>query len=245
MTFTHGFADNNGLRMYYEVHGEAVPGQPPPHRRELRRGYPRRAGPAQGGLDRRAGIQRRRPYRPRAGTCVPAVVRCLIAASTFASRDAVPDEFWDRMASATLDDEPATYQDEDRRLNPEPGHLERQFELDSRRILDFPGWSDKELGTIAARTLVVAGDRDIVTAAYAERLAGLIPGARLLIVPAGHGDYLGERDASRGDLRTMHATVPLLLRFLGGVAGRRRARAASTGAAGSPRPRGQDPAAQG
>ena len=29
MTFTHGFADNNGLRMYYEVHGRTVPGQPP------------------------------------------------------------------------------------------------------------------------------------------------------------------------------------------------------------------------
>ena len=29
MTFTHGYADNNGLRMYYEVHGRAVPGQPP------------------------------------------------------------------------------------------------------------------------------------------------------------------------------------------------------------------------
>ena len=29
MTFTHGYADNDGLRMYYEVHGRAVPGQPP------------------------------------------------------------------------------------------------------------------------------------------------------------------------------------------------------------------------
>ncbi|WP_251042251.1 hypothetical protein [Arthrobacter sp. ISL-69] len=42
----------------------------------------------------------------------------------------------------------------------------------------------------------------------------LIPGARLLIVPGGHGDYLGEQAASGGDLRTMHATVPFLLRFL-------------------------------
>ncbi len=290
MTFTHGFADNNGLRMYYEVHGEAVPGQPPlllvpgggstigtnfselipllaatrqviaveeeghghtqPTSRPLT--AENSAGDILAVLDQlKVGSIDVLGFSAGGHTALalalarPAVVRCLIAASTFASRDAVPDEFWDRIASATLDDEPATYQDEDRRLNPEPGHLERQFELDSRRILDFPGWSDKELGTIAARTLVVAGDRDIVTAAYAERLAGLIPGARLLIVPAGHGDYLGERDASRGDLRTMHATVPLLLRFLGGVAGRRRARAASTGAAGSPRPRGQDSAAQG
>jgi hypothetical protein len=45
-------------------------------------------------------------------------------------------------------------------------------------------------------------------------MAGVIPGARLPIVPGGHGDYLGEQAASGGDLRTMHATVPFLLRFL-------------------------------
>ncbi|MBN3497830.1 alpha/beta fold hydrolase [Arthrobacter pascens] len=145
----------------------------------------------------------------------PAVVRRLIAASTFVSRDAVPDEFWDGMAKATLADMPDTYKDADRRLNPEPGHLERLFELDRRRILDFPGWSDEQLGTITAATLVVSADRDVVTAEYAARMAGVIPGARLLIVPGGHGDYLGEQAASGGDLRTMHATVPFLLRFLG------------------------------
>ena len=42
-----------------------------------------------------------------------------------------------------------------------------------------------------------------------------IPGARLLIVPGGHGDYLGEQAASGGDRRKMHATVPFLQRFLG------------------------------
>ena len=144
----------------------------------------------------------------------PAVVRRLIAASTFASRDAVPDEFWDAMAKATLADMPDTYKDADRLLNPDPGHLERLFELDHRRILDFAGWSDDELGTITAPTLVVSADRDIVTAGYAARMAGAIPDARLLIVPGGHGDYLGEQAASGGDLRTMHATVPFLLRFL-------------------------------
>ena len=127
----------------------------------------------------------------------------------------MPDEFWDGMAKATLDDMPDTYKDADRRLNPEPGHLERLFELDRQRILGFAGWSDDELGTITAPTLVVSADRDVVTAGYAARMAGAIPGSRLLIVPGGHGDYLGEQAASGGDLRTMHATVPFLLRFLG------------------------------
>lgn len=260
MTFTHGFADNNGLRMYYEVHGQAVPGQPPlllipgggstigTNFSEL---IPLLAGQRQVIAVEEEGHGRTQPTsRPltaenSAGDVLavldrlnvesvdvlgfsagghtalalalarPAAVRRLIAASTFASRDAVPDAFWDGMAKATPDDMPDTYKDADRHLNPEPGHLDRLFELDRQRILDFPGWSDDELGTITAPTLVVSADRDVVTAGYAARMAGVIPGARLLIVPGGHGDYLGEEAASGGDLRTMHAAVPFLLQFLG------------------------------
>lgn len=259
MTFTHGYADNNGLRMYYEVHGQAVPGQPP---LVLIPGGGSTIGTNFAGLIPLLAEQRqviaveeeghgrtqptRRPltaensagdilavldqltvetvdvlgFSAGGHTAValalgrPAAVRRLIVASTFVSRDAVPDEFWDGMARATLDDMPDTYKDADRLLNPGPGHLERLFELDKQRILNFPGWSADELGAITAPTLVVSADRDVVTAEYAARMAGFIPGARLLIVPGGHGDYLGEQAASGGDLRTMHATVPLLLRFL-------------------------------
>lgn len=261
MTFTYGYADNNGLRMYYEVHGEAVPGQPPlllipgggstigtnfgelipllaEHRQVIaveEEGHGRTqptarpltaensAGDILAVLEQLT-VEAADVLGFSAGghTAValalrrPAAVRRLIVASTFVGRDAVPAEFWDGMAKATLDDMPDTYKDADRLLNPAPGHLERLFELDRRRILDFPGWSDEELRTITAATLVVSGDRDIVTADYAARMAGVIPGARLLIVPGGHGDYLGEQAASGGDLRTLHATVPFLLRFLDG-----------------------------
>ena len=261
MTFTHGFADNNGLRMYYEVHGREVPGRPPlllipgggstigtnfaeliPLLAEQRQviaveeeGHGRTqptsrpltaensAGDILAVLDQ-LNVETVDVLGFSAGghTAValalgrPSTVRRLVAASTFVSRDAVPDEFWDGMAKATLADMPDTYKDADHLLNPEPGHLERLFELDRQRILDFPGWSDGELGTITAPTLVVSADRDVVTAGYAARMASLIPGARLLIVPGGHGDYLGEQAASGGDLRTMHATVPFLLRFLDG-----------------------------
>jgi hypothetical protein len=69
-----------------------------------------------------------------------------------------------------------------------PGHLDRLFELDRQRILDVAGWPDEHMGTITAPTLVVVADRDVLPA---------------------------EQAASGGDLRTVHATVPFLLRFLG------------------------------
>jgi pimeloyl-ACP methyl ester carboxylesterase len=260
-TFSHGYADNNGLRMYYEVHGEAFAGRPPlllipgggstigtnfselipllaehrqviaveeeGHGRTQPTSRPLTAENSAGDIlavlgDLNVETVDVLGFSAGGHTAIalalarPAAVRRLIAASTFVSRDAVPEEFWDGMATATLEDMPDTYKDADRLLNPEPGHLERLFELDRRRILDFPGWSDDELGTVTAPTLVVCGDRDIVTAAYADRMATLIPGARLLVVPGGHGDYLGEQAASVGDLRTMHATAPFLMLFLDG-----------------------------
>ena len=259
MSFTHGYADNHGLRMYYEVHGRPVPGQPPlllipgggstigtnfgelipllvknfqviaveeeGHGRTQPTGRPltaeNSAGDIRAVLDQLAvetvdvlGFSAGGHTALALAIGQPTPVRRLIAASTFANRDAVPLEFWDGMATATLDDMPAIYKDADRLLNPEPGHLERLFELDRRRILDFTGWTDNELGTITASTLVVSADRDVVTPAYAARMAAAIPGARLLVVPGGHGDYLGEAGASGGDLRSMRATVPFLLRFL-------------------------------
>jgi pimeloyl-ACP methyl ester carboxylesterase len=260
VSFAQGYADNQGLRMYFEVHGDAVPGQPPlllipgggstigtnfaelipllaeqrqviaveeeGHGRTQPTSRPLTAENSAG--DIRTVLDQLRfetvdvlGFSAGGHTALalalgrPDVVRRLIVASTFASRDAVPGEFWAGMAKATLDDMPDTYKDADRRLNPKPGHLERLFELDRRRILDFAGWSSDELGTIEAPTLVVSGDRDVVSAEYAARMALAIPGARLLIVPGGHGDYLGEQAASGGDLGTMHATVPFLLRFLG------------------------------
>lgn len=144
----------------------------------------------------------------------PAIVRRLIAASTFASRDAMVDEFWVGMEKATVEDMPDAYKEADRRLNPDPLHLERLFELDSQRTLTFPGWSDAELGTITAPTLVLSADRDVIRPEHAVRMSRAIPGARLMIVPGNHGDYLGELGASDGDMWTMRATVPYLLRFL-------------------------------
>ena len=54
----------------------------------------------------------------------------------------------------------------------------------------------------------------MVTAGHAVRMFRAIPGARLLIVPGGHGDYLGEQAASGGDMRTMLMRFPSCCGFL-------------------------------
>ena len=63
-------------------------------------------------------------------------------------------------------------------------------------------------------TLLVAGDRDVVRPEHVVAMARLIPDARLLVLPAVHGDFLGEALAAGGDHAAMEMTLPWLLRFL-------------------------------
>ena len=144
----------------------------------------------------------------------PELVGRLIVASSFSRRDAMIDGFWDGMSAGTLADMPQLYQDADLALNGgDRAHLQRLFDLDSQRMLRSTDVPDERLATIAAPTLVVVADRDVVTVDGALRMSRTIPGARLLVVPGTHGDYLGEAGAAR-DTAALERTLPLLLAFL-------------------------------
>jgi pimeloyl-ACP methyl ester carboxylesterase len=144
----------------------------------------------------------------------PALVRRLVLCSAFYRRDGMVDGFWDGLRNATVEDMPQVYLDADAAINPDRAHQEQLFELDSALMKGFLDWADEELVAVATPTLVVAGDQDVMRPEHSLAMARLIPGARLLILPAGHGDYLGELLASDGDLTAMHATLPWILRFL-------------------------------
>ena len=60
-----------------------------------------------------------------------------------------------------------------------------------------------ELHKIAVPTLVAVGDEDVgMPPALAERIAGAIAGAKLMVIPAaGHGSTLSSRDNHRCNRR--------------------------------------------
>src|SRR5690606_33186387 len=80
----------------------------------------------------------------------------------------------------------------------------------------LPGRPDELVASVRAPTLILVGDRDVVRPEHAVALAERIPGARLLIVPAGHGDYLGELVAAPGERRLPELVVGLIEAFLDG-----------------------------
>ncbi|MGO4534756.1 alpha/beta fold hydrolase [Leifsonia sp. 2MCAF36] len=144
----------------------------------------------------------------------PSAVRRLIAASAPVHRSAMIDGFWDGLAAGTFGDLPEPYRAADLAVSRDPEHARRMFDLDRELMLGFEDFPDALLASIAAPTLVVGADRDVVRASHFVELAALLPDARLLIVPGTHGDYLGERLAAAGDPAALRRTLPHLLAFL-------------------------------
>jgi pimeloyl-ACP methyl ester carboxylesterase len=83
------------------------------------------------------------------------------------------------------------------RVNPSVQHLRTMHDKDAARMRGFQDVPDDLVRSIRAPTLIVLGDRDIVKPEHALEVSRLISGARLLVVPGGHGDYLGEVAATQ------------------------------------------------
>jgi pimeloyl-ACP methyl ester carboxylesterase len=144
----------------------------------------------------------------------PGAVKRLVVASAPYRRDGMIDGFWEGLAAGTFDDLPAPYREADYAVSGDPAHAERMFHLDRELMLTgFKDFPDELVAKITAPTLVVAADQDVIRAEHAVALASLIPGARLLIVPGNHGDYLGELLAGAGDPGPLRRTLPFITDF--------------------------------
>ena len=122
----------------------------------------------------------------------PELVRRLVFASSMTKHEGARREFWQFIANADFSLMPQPLKDAYLRNNPDPAALRRMHDKDLARMQSFPDLPDGELRLVRARTLILFGDRDLVRPEHGLELVELIPDARLLILPGGHGDWLGE-----------------------------------------------------
>jgi len=144
----------------------------------------------------------------------PQVVRKLVFASSFTKRDGARPEFWEFMKQADFSNMPQPLKDAFLRVNRDAHQLKTMHDKDAARMQNFKDVPDALVRSVRAPTLIVLGDRDIVTIEHAAELARLIPGARLLVLPGGHGDYLGEAVMAQKDSRYPELTARLIEEFL-------------------------------
>src|SRR5436190_2269856 len=119
-------------------------------------------------------------------------VNKLILASAFYRRDGVVGGFFEGLENANLANMPAPLKETYLQIRNDTISLQRMFDKDRARMLQFADWKDEELASIKAPCLIIAGDEDIVTAEHAVVMSRKIKNAQLLILPGNHGSYIGE-----------------------------------------------------
>lgn len=146
----------------------------------------------------------------------PEIVDKLIIASSFYKRDGMYKGFWEGMHKAEFSDMPQPYKDEFLKINNDPGALMKMFERDAHRMQTFNDWSDKDIQSITAPTLLILGDRDVMIPEHAVAMFHLIPNCKLAIIPGGHGKYLGEMTTLSNGKWTQDYVTALIEQFLDG-----------------------------
>lgn len=144
----------------------------------------------------------------------PERVRKLVLASAMTKREGAYPQLWEFMERVDFSNMPQQLKDAFLSVNPDAQQLRTMHDKDAARMLSFEDVPDEVVRSIRAATLILIGDRDIVKPEHAVELARLIPGARLLILPAGHGDYLGEIVAAENAPHDPELTALLVERFL-------------------------------
>jgi len=144
----------------------------------------------------------------------PRLVRKMVFASSFTKRDGAQPQLWEFMEQADFSNMPQPLKDAFLLVNPDAQQLKTMHDKDAARMQSFKDVPDDAVRSVRVPTLIVLGDQDIVKLEHAVELTRLISGARLLILPGGHGDYLGEAVMTQKDTRYPELTARLIEEFL-------------------------------
>jgi len=127
----------------------------------------------------------------------PRLVRRLIVASSYFERAGLPASLWASFDNPDPSRMPPALRDVFAAAAPRPDALEVMHAKTSAMMRGFRDLPEATLRSIAAPTLVMVGDADIVSPEHAARMARILPRAQLAVIPgATHGAYLGALEAA-------------------------------------------------
>jgi pimeloyl-ACP methyl ester carboxylesterase len=122
----------------------------------------------------------------------PQLVNKIVVASTMYKKDGAYSWLWDMMKNPTFEGMPQSLKEAYLRINPNPDALYTMYKRDVARMQTFTDISEDAIKGIAAPALIIAGNRDVVRPEHAVEMYSKMQHAQLLILPGGHGDYIGE-----------------------------------------------------
>lgn len=144
----------------------------------------------------------------------PNVVDKIILGSALAKRNGVPQWFWNFMNGAKLENMPEQLKEAYKMVASDPNGLQVMHDKDAKRMVDFKDIPDEQIKSIKVPTLIIIGDKDVITPEHAIEMHRLITNSQLAIIPGGHGEYIGEITTLKPDTKERDFVVPLIEKFL-------------------------------
>jgi pimeloyl-ACP methyl ester carboxylesterase len=122
----------------------------------------------------------------------PELVRRIVVASTMYRKDGAYQWLWDSFGHIDYDEMPKQLADAYLRINPDTAAFHTMIDRDVARMRSFTDISEEEIASIQAPALIIAGDHDVVRPEHAVEMYRAMQHATLVILPGGHGEYMGE-----------------------------------------------------
>lgn len=144
----------------------------------------------------------------------PEHVRRLVLASVYYRRDGIRPELLQSFKTATADSMPEIYRRAYLAVAPNPGDLPKLTPKLMDNLLSFPGWTEAELASIKAPTMILQAENDVAPLEHIAAMTRAVPGAKLVVLPGGHGGYLGEVMAATPGSRLPTYTMGIVMEFL-------------------------------
>jgi pimeloyl-ACP methyl ester carboxylesterase len=146
----------------------------------------------------------------------PQIVDKIIVIAGAFKREGFINGFFDGMQYATLDNMPQSLKDAFLKINPDENALFNMFSKDKQRMIDFKDWNDSDIQSIRSPALIINGDKDVTTNEHALEISRLIVNSSLIILPATHGQYIGEEGTTKPGSKLPQVTAMLIKEFLDG-----------------------------
>lgn len=146
----------------------------------------------------------------------PHLVHKIVLASATYKRDGMDPGLFEGLHHATIDHMPHLLKEAYFEANPDQEGFQKMFFRDVTRMINFKDISDTDIAGIQAPALVINGDKDVVTTEHALALSRTLPHARQLVLPSGHGGYLGEVCSIDKTSNLAGLTLGVIIDFLKG-----------------------------
>lgn len=118
------------------------------------------------------------------------------------------------MKQASLDNMPEQLKTAYKQVAADENSLQIMHNRDVKRMVNFKDIPDEQIKSIKAPTLIIIGDKDVITPEHALELHRQIANSELAIIPGGHGEYIGEITTITSYFKESELVVPMIEKFL-------------------------------